>query len=91
MHPDENERFLFGSVHNPFSDELNFEIKTDRTQFVNLELLDANGKKIREKKILLEAGSHWLLFENTGELAPGMYILKARNNEEVIFRRLLKK
>ena len=82
--------FAFVSVVNPFSNELLFDISTDRAGLANVELIDHMGNGLKSKSFDLREGINQLTFDNTGQLRPGLYVLRVELNGYFIFKRVLK-
>ncbi|HEX7847749.1 MAG TPA: T9SS type A sorting domain-containing protein [Chitinophagaceae bacterium] len=84
-------QFGIANVVNPFSNELQFDITTSSDGKIDVVLIDMIGKVAREKSYTVYSGMNSLSLENTGGLAPGMYILQVRNKAETITRKVIKK
>jgi trimeric autotransporter adhesin len=78
-------------VINPFNHSLEFDItsKTDAT--LEAELLDLFGKVVLKSSYTVRTGINALSLPNTSMLATGTYILRIRNSEVFINRKVLKK
>ena len=84
------EPFSFISVVNPFSSSLVFEVSSAQNGKADAELIDQLGKLVRRKSFDITAGINELNFDNTGTLAPGIYILRVQSAGAVLQKRVLK-
>jgi trimeric autotransporter adhesin len=84
------EQFAFGSVINPFTNKLQFDISAIKRGMVKMELVNHLGQPVRRKATEVVDGVSQLSFENTGSLPAGIYVLKAELNGLVIYRKVLK-
>lgn len=86
----ELDKFGFGSVISPFTNTLYFDLSAARPGLVRAELVNHLGQPVRRKSIDIREGISQFSFENTGTLAPGMYILKVEMNGMIIHRKVMK-
>lgn len=85
-----NEGFSIFTIANPFNSELHFDISSVKSGIINAELVDQFGKPVRRKSFNISAGINQLVFDNTGGLQTGIYILKLEMNDAVIYRKVMK-
>ena len=83
--------FEIDNVINPFTNELSFNIITNSSTKVNAELIDLQGKHVKQNNYLVYPGVNSMRIENTGFLSPGIYTLRISDNEKVISRKVMKK
>ncbi|MBS1654038.1 MAG: T9SS type A sorting domain-containing protein [Bacteroidetes bacterium] len=83
--------FGFGSVINPFSSELNFDIITAENTKINVDLIDLLGKSVKRKSYSVYNGTNSLSLENTDVLPEGIYTLRVENNGTIITKRVVKR
>jgi hypothetical protein len=83
--------FGLTNVINPFNQILEFDVTTSVTTKVDVELLDMFGKVIKRKVYLVQTGVNMLSLTNTETLPAGTYILRVRNNDQVLTKKVLKK
>ena len=85
-----NNRFVFGSVVNPFYQELEYEINSPEAGIAKVQLIDQYGKIVKSENQRIYSGTNALTMFNTDRLPAGVYILKASLNESMIVYRVLK-
>jgi trimeric autotransporter adhesin len=88
--PAAKKSFYFGTVVNPFNDELRYEIVSPVKDFAKIELIDGNGKVVKSEIQQVYSGSNSLSMYNTGTLSGGIYVLKASINGTLIFKKVMK-
>jgi len=79
------------NVINPFNYSLEFDIAAQGDSKVEVELVDLFGKVVQKSSYLVHSGVNALSLPNTDVLPAGTYILRIRNNEVFINRKVLKK
>ena len=79
------------SVINPFNHTLEFDIASKTDAKIEVELLDLFGKVVQKGSYTVRPGINALSMPNTDVLPSGTYILRVRNNEVFINRKVLKK
>lgn len=84
------EKFEFGVVINPFINTLYFDLNAMKAGLVKVELIDQFGKPVRRKTVDVREGVNQFFFDNTGNLANGMYVLKAEFDGTIIYRKVMK-
>jgi trimeric autotransporter adhesin len=84
------EQFAFGSVVNPFTNNLYFDITSIKRGSGKMELLNHLGQPVRRKAIEVTEGMSQFSFDNTGSLPAGVYILKAEMDGLMILTKVLK-
>lgn len=82
--------FTFLSVVNPFRNELVFDINSDHDGVAKAELVDQWGKAVKRKTFEVREGINPLLFENTGILPAGVYVLRMQMNGQVINKKVVR-
>jgi trimeric autotransporter adhesin len=84
--------FSFGTVINPFSSELQFEVFVPKNASIEAELIDQNGKAVKKRSFYLSAGTNSLSMPDAGILSQGIYTLRLHNsNGSIITKRVMKK
>ncbi|MBI5856392.1 MAG: T9SS type A sorting domain-containing protein [Sphingobacteriales bacterium] len=82
--------FSFISVINPFENDLNFEVLSDKNAKAEADLIDQTGKVIRKKRFQVNSGVSRLTIDNTSTIAPGLYFLRVVSGGVVLQRRVIK-
>lgn len=82
--------FGWGSVVNPFRNELQFDILSPENGEARIDLLDASAKVIRTSNRQLYNGTNSITIDNTGALPTGMYILRVSFKGNTLIRKVLK-
>jgi hypothetical protein len=82
--------FSFIAVINPFSNQLEFEVSSDNGGKTDAELIDQLGKTVKRSSFEITAGANHLTLKNTGNLAPGVYILRVQSAGVLIQKKVLK-
>jgi trimeric autotransporter adhesin len=82
--------FYFGTVVNPFNNEVRYEINSPVKDLMKIELIDAYGKVVKSEIQQVYSGTNSLSIYNTGTLSGGIYILKASINGTMIYRKIMK-
>ena len=80
----------FGTLINPFSYQLSFEVLSDQNSIAEAELINTYGVLVRKSKFNLVSGINNLGFTNTSNLSAGTYILRIRTNEGSIQKTVVK-
>ncbi len=88
--PGTNE-FAFGTVINPFTGNINFEINYNKTAKAEAVLIGSSGNLLKKINYTLSQGMNSLTVTETASLSAGIYILKVSVNGETITKTLLKK
>lgn len=70
------ETSLFRVFPNPFEATLNLQLNLENGQAVDLQLVDLQGRLLRQYDWNLGPGAHRLELSNTQNLVPGVYFLK---------------
>lgn len=82
--------FDWGSVVNPFRNELQFEVMSPENGEARIELLDANARVIKNINRHLYNGTNCITLDQTGSLATGIYILRVSFKGNTLIRKVLK-
>jgi trimeric autotransporter adhesin len=82
--------FGFGTVINPFTDQLRFEITSVRPTRADAELVDASGQVRRRATFELLQGINRLSFSNMSDLPSGIYILRVQSDGMVLKKTVFK-
>jgi hypothetical protein len=85
------QQFGLSNVINPFNSSLDFDIAVQNDSRIEVDLVDMFGKVVQKNSYLVRAGTNALSLPNTSVLPAGTYILRIRNHETVINRKVLKK
>jgi len=86
----ESEGISLNNVVNPFGNELNFEVSASGNSRINITLVNISGKQVKQENFFINAGANNLSIPNTGNLAPGIYILQIRDQDKVLSKKVLK-
>lgn len=87
---DGSRELSFATVVNPFSQSLAFDIYSPRRAALDVSLLDASGRPVKNAVFEVQSGANQLSFSSTGSLVPGMYILRVELEGKMIFRKVMK-
>ncbi len=82
--------FSFVSVINPFSNQLSFEVSSDKSGKAEADLIDQLGKVVKKMSFDIPAGISNLSIDNTGGLSTGIYILRIQMAGNNIQKRVMK-
>lgn len=91
LNKQDSDQFALVSVVNPFNYSLDFDVSSPAETKIETMLVDLYGKVIQKKTYLVHAGVNALSIPNTENLPAGTYVLRIKNNETVINRKVLKK
>ena len=67
---------LQNSFPNPFINELNVQLQSDKTQPVQLQLIDVSGKIVYSRKEICNSGTSNIVLDKLGGLQAGVYLLQ---------------
>lgn len=84
------EEYALSSFTNPFDNELNLEINSPRNSNAEIVLMDLTGSVVRIKNYMLAAGANPIVIEKLGSLTSGMYYLRIKANNTMLYRKLVK-
>jgi hypothetical protein len=82
--------FAFGTIVNPFNQQLVFELSVAENGKADIELIDPSGRTAKRISTVLSIGTNNVIISNTGSLSTGIYTLKAQCNGVTIQKRVLK-
>ncbi|HVZ57024.1 MAG TPA: T9SS type A sorting domain-containing protein, partial [Chitinophagaceae bacterium] len=82
--------FSLSNVINPFNSELHFEVTTSKSQRINVDLVDMQGRTVKTTSYLVYTGVNSLNLTNTDALTPGVYSIIVRHDEKLLSRRVVK-
>lgn len=82
--------FGWGTVVNPFRNELQFDVLSPENGEARIELLDASAKVIRTVSRPLYNGTNSITIDHTGTMPAGMYILRVSFKGNTLIRKVLK-
>jgi len=80
----------FVSVINPFSNQLVFEISSEKTVKADADLIDASGRLVKQRSFEIVNGMNRLSFDNTGDISHGVYFLRVKSNGVIIQKSVVK-
>jgi hypothetical protein len=83
------EELSFGTIPNPFNDQLTTEVITHDAQVIHLQLVDNSGKVVRRQQFALVTGSNTLQLD-TGSLPSGLYTVQLQSASKQLYRKVLK-
>lgn len=83
--------FALSNVINPFNQTLGFDVMVSANGKLDVELVDMFGKPVKRKSFMAQSGINALNLTETESLPTGTYILRVKNNNQVISRKVLKK
>ncbi|HMC96172.1 MAG TPA: T9SS type A sorting domain-containing protein, partial [Flavobacteriales bacterium] len=87
--PEKPELDQLATWPNPVTDELNIQLTSSLRGSVNLDILDLSGRTVLAGNRMLSNGSNRLSLP-TGDLNPGMYLLRIGNGSEAQVLRFVK-
>jgi hypothetical protein len=82
--------FAFLSVVNPFQNELVFDVNSKQEGAAQAELVDQWGKTVKRKTFEIREGVNPLIFDNTGLLPAGVYVLRLEFGGTVINKKVVR-
>lgn len=82
--------FTFGTVINPFANQLRFDVYLSDNSNLLIELIDMNGKTIHRERQNAYAGVNSFTISNTDALQSGAYTLRIINKDRIIHKRVVK-
>jgi trimeric autotransporter adhesin len=82
--------FEVSSLVNPFHTKINFQLTVPQNQVADIQLLDASGKQVYQKKMSVNKGSNAINFETPANLQSGNYLLRIVVQQGVVHK-LVKK
>jgi hypothetical protein len=82
--------FTFGTVINPFANQLRFDVYLADNSNLLIELIDMNGKTIHRERQNAFAGVNSFTISNTDGLQSGAYTLRVINKDRIIHKRVVK-
>ena len=80
----------FRVKNNPFTDNVQMDINAGRTGNLHISLYTETGILVMRKNIQVTKGKNLQSLSNLSHLKPGVYILKAFNNNEQSIQRIVK-
>lgn len=86
----DDKNFAIGKVVNPFNQVLDFDIIAPGDMKVDAELLDMFGKVVKRQSYMVRTGTNMLYMSDTESLPAGTYILRVKNNNQWLTKKVLK-
>lgn len=77
-------------LNNPFYEQINLEVISDKNQQIQLQLMDMAGRILKEERRLLTTGMNFITVQHPGYLQGGMYLLKISIQGKSIQKTILK-
>lgn len=87
----DSHNFDLVTVINPFTHSLEFDISSPDDAKIEAMLIDLSGRVVKKNSFLVHAGINALRLADTENLPAGTYILRLKNNEALISRKVVKK
>lgn len=84
--PGQQQNFALSNLVNPFVNRLSFQLDTYQNGPVDVQLTDASGRLIMQKKILTVKGVNAIVIEAPASLQQGSYLLRVVSETGVINR-----
>jgi hypothetical protein len=81
LKPENQQLVVLKAYPNPVKDQFTLSINSPVEQWVNVLIMDNNGRTVIEKPLMVQKGNNEYKFQNIGKLASGVYIIKAVMNE----------
>jgi hypothetical protein len=82
--------FQLLTVLNPFNSHIQLELNNSQDRKVELFLMNASGHTLRQQNLILSQGVTNLTVSQLEDLPKGVYILKLKDKENTITRKLIK-
>lgn len=82
--------FSFGTVVNPFNNQLRFDVYLADNSNLLIELIDMNGKLVHRERQNAYTGVNSMSINNTEALPAGAYTLRVINKDRTILKRVVK-
>jgi trimeric autotransporter adhesin len=80
----------FVSVINPFTNQLIFDVSSEKNGKADAELINLSGQVVRRSSFYIINGVNRLSFDNTAEIATGVYFLRVQSDGMIIEKTVLK-
>jgi hypothetical protein len=90
LNTDEKQGFNFGTVVNPFNNNLEYELISSDNGTAKVDLIDSYGRVVKSETLRIYQGVNALIMNNTNSISKGLYMLKASSNGVVIIHKILK-
>jgi hypothetical protein len=82
--------FQLLTVLNPFNSHIQLELNNSQDRKVELFIMNASGHMLRQQNLILSQGVTHLTISQLEDLPKGIYILKLKDKEITITRKLIK-
>lgn len=89
LEPTTNEITGFKVYPNPFSDQTTIEYQLTEPGFVNLQIIDITGKKVKQLVHLKQHTGTYQVLLNTAGLSPGVYSARLEANDRILSQKLI--
>ena len=76
--------FQLSNLVNPFDSKLSFQLSTYQNEIVDVQLLDASGRPVMNRKLKVNKGNNAFTFEIPSYLQKGSYLLRIVSTSGVI-------
>jgi trimeric autotransporter adhesin len=82
--------FELTNLVNPFNNKISFQLQVPQNQLIDVQLLDASGKPVYQKKINVSKGVNSVQFQIPSHLQNGNYLLRVMLQQGVVHKLIQK-
>jgi hypothetical protein len=82
----QQQQFAINNLVNPFAGKISFQLETDQNGPVEIQLLDASGRPIMQKKIFANKGANAVSVDVPAYLQKGSYLLRVVSEAGIVNR-----
>lgn len=75
---------LMAVLPNPFENDLQLMIQSDKSQSLSIQLLDMTGREVYRVMKLVNAGNNSVMLSSLSHLSKGLYVLRVMDGKEVV-------
>lgn len=88
--PGQQQNFMITNLVNPFESRLSFQLETYLNGFVDVQLADASGRLIMQRKVQVVKGVNAISLDVPANLQKGIYILRVKSEAGTINKTIQK-
>jgi hypothetical protein len=82
---------ITGIYPNPFTESVKISVTSDKTEKVDIRLLDNIGRVIQNRQNTVQSGLNLFTIDNLQHLSAGSYVIEVRTESSVVVKMLIKK
>ncbi len=88
--PGQQQNFMITNLVNPFNSRLSFQLETYLNGFVDVQLADASGRLILQRKVQVVKGVNAVVLDVPANLQKGIYMLRVKSEAGAINKTIQK-